>query len=206
MADTKITALTEETAPVSADLVAIVDDPAGTPATEKCTRENFTKVYNTHPIVMEVPQDTVAYPDVFALGDASAKITGFWLPNSGTSIINWKCIVPQDLHTTAAAKVAIYMLPRTTVANSTVNLTLSRLYVNTTEDVDAALSAESAVDVELTSTADFLTIYEYDVSAEPTEGELIVGTLTRTPGAANDDFTEDLLIVGMELRIYTVAA
>lgn len=41
MADTKISALTELTAPVDADLLAIVDDPAGTPITKKITRRNF---------------------------------------------------------------------------------------------------------------------------------------------------------------------
>ena len=158
------------------------------------------------PCVMEVPNDTVAYPDVFTLGDASSKITGMWLPNSAASTICFKVIVPEDLHGTPAAKVVIYMLPRTTVANSTVNLTLSRLYVNTTEDVDAALSAESAVDVELTSTADFLTIYEYDVTAEPTAGEMFHGTLKRDPAAANDDFTEDLFIVGIVLKIERATA
>jgi len=41
MADKKITELTELTAPVNGDLVAIVDDPAGTPITKKVTRENL---------------------------------------------------------------------------------------------------------------------------------------------------------------------
>ena len=37
MADTKISALTALTTPVAADLLAIVDDPAGTPITKKVT-------------------------------------------------------------------------------------------------------------------------------------------------------------------------
>lgn len=37
MPDAKITALTENTAPAATDLLAIVDDPAGTPATQKVT-------------------------------------------------------------------------------------------------------------------------------------------------------------------------
>ena len=41
MADQKITALTENTTPVSTDLVAVVDDPAGTPATQKMTLANL---------------------------------------------------------------------------------------------------------------------------------------------------------------------
>jgi len=203
---TKVSAFTEDTSPTSDDLVGTVNDPAGTPVNRKVTRGNFSKKYETIPCVMEVPNDTVAYPDIFTLGDGGNKISGFWLPNSGASEINFKCLVPRKLHATPAASIAIYMLPRTTVANSTVNLQIKRLYVATTQDADAALTSETAVDVELTSTADFLTIYDYDLTTEPTEGVLFEGILKRDPAAANDDFTEDLFIVGMELRINTVAA
>jgi len=43
MADLKITQLTENTAPITTDLVAIVDDPAGTPLTQKATIANLQK-------------------------------------------------------------------------------------------------------------------------------------------------------------------
>jgi len=46
MADQKITELTELTAPASIDLLAIVDDPAGTPATKKITLENLHTIYD----------------------------------------------------------------------------------------------------------------------------------------------------------------
>src|SRR3990167_2853290 len=41
MADVKITALGENTTPVSTDIVPMVDDPAGTPVTQKVTIANF---------------------------------------------------------------------------------------------------------------------------------------------------------------------
>lgn len=44
MADEKITELTELTTPVDADLISIVDDPAGTPVTKKVTVGNLLKV------------------------------------------------------------------------------------------------------------------------------------------------------------------
>ena len=150
------------------------------------------------PIVMEVPNDTVAYPDIYSFATSATKHSAFVLPNSGTSVINWKVICPNDLHGTPAAKVVIYMFPKATVANSTVNLTLSRTYVSDGGDMDVALTAESAVDINLTtSTIEYLTRYEYDVSTEATAGQFIHGTLTRTPGAANDDYTDDLYIVAM---------
>lgn len=41
MADQKITQLTENTTPADGDLVAIVDDPSGTPSTQKATLRNI---------------------------------------------------------------------------------------------------------------------------------------------------------------------
>lgn len=41
MANAKISALTEETAPISTDIAPIVDDPAGTPVTKKATLANI---------------------------------------------------------------------------------------------------------------------------------------------------------------------
>src|SRR3989344_6562847 len=40
MADTPITGLTENTTPLTTDLLAIIDDPAGTPASQKITMAN----------------------------------------------------------------------------------------------------------------------------------------------------------------------
>jgi len=44
MADAKITALTEDTAPVTTDLLVMVDDPSGTPVTKKTTIATFHKI------------------------------------------------------------------------------------------------------------------------------------------------------------------
>ena len=41
MADTKITALTENTTPLGTDIIPMVDDPGGTPATQKITLVNL---------------------------------------------------------------------------------------------------------------------------------------------------------------------
>lgn len=41
----KITAYTEDTAPVSTDLFVMVEDPAGTPVTKKVTVATITKTF-----------------------------------------------------------------------------------------------------------------------------------------------------------------
>lgn len=46
MPDAKITALTENTTPISTDIVPMVDDPAGTPVTQKVTIANLLNVNN----------------------------------------------------------------------------------------------------------------------------------------------------------------
>lgn len=47
MADTKITGLTENTTPALTDLVPIVDDPGGSPATQKIIIANLFSILNT---------------------------------------------------------------------------------------------------------------------------------------------------------------
>jgi hypothetical protein len=44
MPDAKITALTENTPPASTDIIPMVDDPSGTPLTQKITLANLSSV------------------------------------------------------------------------------------------------------------------------------------------------------------------
>jgi len=46
MADAKITALTENTTPLTTDILPMVDDPAGTPLTQKITISNLVRASN----------------------------------------------------------------------------------------------------------------------------------------------------------------
>lgn len=61
MADQKITALTEDTAPVSTDLGVTVDDPAGSPVTKKATLANIiTKAHGLSDGLVKVASGTMA--------------------------------------------------------------------------------------------------------------------------------------------------
>ena len=70
MANAKITALNANTAPIKTDILAIVDDPGGTPVTEKITLADLLKVING--LTAETAPATA---DELALYDASASAT-----------------------------------------------------------------------------------------------------------------------------------
>ena len=76
MADAKIEALVALTAPATADVLAIVDDPAGSLATKKITFENLTKRNIAVPMTLTVPEGAIAFPEVHALATCFTKITG----------------------------------------------------------------------------------------------------------------------------------
>ena len=122
MADTKITALGAITDPQTADELAIND--AG--SSKKITFESLTKRHQVIPCVLEVPQGVVAYPDVHAMTTTtSKKITGIVLPdNAATSTLNFKCIIPEDLHTTSAQAIRIRFLTLSADSDHAVRLTL----------------------------------------------------------------------------------
>jgi len=70
MADAKITALTELTSVDQSDLLAIVDDPAGTPITKKITIANATAA--KAPIASPTFTGTVTLPKTLEIQDTSA--------------------------------------------------------------------------------------------------------------------------------------
>lgn len=65
-ADTKVTALTENTAPAAADLLYIVDDPGGSPLSQKVTLAN---------LALNMP-DIIVLGNDLSVGAAGVKFTG----------------------------------------------------------------------------------------------------------------------------------
>ena len=76
MADTKITALSELTSVADADLIAIVDDPSGTPTSKKITKKNLVKN------IVNVDIDSSAAIDATKIADGSVTSTEFQHINS----------------------------------------------------------------------------------------------------------------------------
>jgi hypothetical protein len=71
MADKKITELAENTAPIETDIFPMVDDPGGSPVTQKVTRQNLLKLVAAPPNdkVSGITITLTAHENV-ALGDA----------------------------------------------------------------------------------------------------------------------------------------
>ena len=104
MADTKLSALTEDTSPTGDDLIYIVNDPGGTPGSRRVTINNF--IYNLIPYV----HTSVSIPSVnedgantggvgvnFKVGDYWVETTGertaYMCLNAATGAAQWEQIV-----------------------------------------------------------------------------------------------------------------
>lgn len=78
MADSKISDLTALTTPESNDLLAIVDDPSGSPITKKITKRNLSKI--AFDSTAKTANYSVLSTDQGLKGDASAGGFSFFLP------------------------------------------------------------------------------------------------------------------------------
>jgi len=76
MANKKITELTELTTPVGADIVAIVDDVAGTPTTKKVTATNLMTLAPVQSVAGRTGTVTLSNTDISGLGTAATADTG----------------------------------------------------------------------------------------------------------------------------------
>jgi len=158
------------------------------------------------PCVLEIPEGVVAYPDVHALATGSTKITGFVLPNgAASSTINFKCKVPDDLHATPAALLRVTIMTLGVVSpTKNIRLLAQHVAIADTEDADIALvdtSASSEETVAMSVTTETLDVYTATFQTQPVAGDLIIGQLTRDPVDGADDFTDDVMIVAIELII-----
>jgi len=161
---------------------------------------NFT---DRIPLVFEVPEGVVAYPDVHSLATATAKISGFVLPDGASSgIINFKCMVPSELASSPAAKLVFIIMTLGAVAGpQDVHLIVSHRYVADTESYDVAFTAETGVDVEMPVATETQDVYSEALGTQPVAADHLVGQLERDPANAGDTFTDDIIIVGGYLEI-----
>ncbi len=90
MADAKITALTENTTPITTDILPMVDDPAGTPATQKVTVANLKTVIMGSAIIAVSVDDytgipaTTNYVDIVGVPITTETYAGIVMSKAGT--------------------------------------------------------------------------------------------------------------------------
>lgn len=153
--------------------------------------------------VMETPQGTVAFPDVHTLATAGAKKDGFVLPDgASSSTINFSCRVPKDLAATPAMKIRVYIMTLGAVAGpADVRLTVKTTGRADTESLDVALTAESETTVTMPTATETIDIYEQDLTTDWAADDYVIGQISRDPTDAADDFTDDIMIIGIDLLV-----
>jgi len=207
LADTKISALGAITDPQTDDELAI--NNAGSSA--KITFENLTKRNILVPCTLEVPQGAIAFPDIHTLTTAVAKISGIVLPDgAASSTLNFKCVIPEDLHTTPAMACRIRFMTQTADTAHAVRLVVATLGYGVNENIDIAISggAETEVTAECADTTETMNEAEIliDLGTDWAAGDTVIGQLTRDPTDAVDDFAGDILVVGIELMMDVVGS
>ncbi len=206
MADTKFSALTAITSVATGDEFAVNDSGAS----KKVTFENVTKRNIVVPCTLEVPEGTVAYPDVHAMTTTtSKKITGIVLPDgAATSTLNFKCVIPEDLHTTPAMSARIRFITLGVDTAHAVRLTLSTVGKAVNEDFDLGFTVETEVTAECPDANDTgnEALINIDLTTDWAAGDTVMGLLTRDPTDAVDDYAADILIIGIELLMDVVGS
>jgi len=157
------------------------------------------------PLVQEIPEGIVGYPDMHDLVTASAHVSGMVLPNGASvSTINFKTMhpIPDDLAGTPAARIEFVIMTKGAVGGpADVRLTVSSLAVADTENFDQAFTAETETTVTMPTATETQDVYSQDMTSDPVAGDTVLVKLARDPTDAADDFTDDIQIVSATLWI-----
>jgi len=160
---------------------------------------NFT---DRIPLVMEVPEGVIAFPDIRALATQGSKIDGFVLPDGATlSTINLKCDVPNDLASTPAASLKFIIIGLGTGTSDNVRLLVSSFAAGDGEVIDQAFTAETEATVPIADAAETIEIYDQDMTTDPVAGDTLTVQLRRDPVDGSDDYPADIMIIAAFLEI-----
>lgn len=210
MADTRITGLTELTSVDSGDLLAIVDDPSGTPVTKKITQNNLIgthKVVGTQDIWIPAgawwPRTTNG-----AAALAQSETT--------TNKINYKSF---DFDSSTQEFIQVLWQPPRNWNNSTVKFTpywtaasgsggvvwaLQGVALSNDDALDTAIGTEQTSTDTLIATGDVhigpqsLAI---TIAGSPADGDLIVLQFKRNPSDGSDTLAADAKFLGLMLEV-----
>jgi len=209
MPDADYDALTEKTTIVDNDTFPLNDSAAsqetkfykGSTMKTYIGGDNFTQV--PFPCVLEVPEGTVAYPDIHTLVTAGGKVSGFVMPNGASaSTINFKCVAPVDFNATPAMKIRVRIMTLGAVAGpADVRMTVKTVGRADTESIDFAYTSETETTVTMPTATETLDYYTQDLTTDWAENDTIIGQIARDPTDGADDFTDDIMIVGVDLLV-----
>jgi len=156
------------------------------------------------PCVLEIPEGTVAYPDIHTLATAGTKVTGMVLPDgAATSTINFKCVVPKNISGTPAMSIKIRIMTLAADSDHAIRLLLSTVGIATNEDADISLTAETEITAEMPNGTETMNEAEIniDLGTDWAVDDTIMGQLRRDPTDAVDDYAGDIMVVSMELLV-----
>lgn len=203
----KITELTEETSPLTTDIVEITIDPGGTPLTRRSTLGNLPSsggggtIIDSIPCVVSVPQGSIASPNIHSLVTQDSKVSGHILPDGATlSEINFKCKVPDALNASPAAKIRVTIM---TLGASTgdIRLQVSTKAAANTENIDLAFDVETETTRTMPTAIETMHVYEQALTNQPSVGDFYTGQLKRDPVDSLDTYPNGILIVAIELIV-----
>jgi len=154
------------------------------------------------PLVMEVPEGVVGFPDIHALATQTSKISGMVLPDGASiSEINFKCNVPDNLNATPAASLKFIIIGLGTGTDDNVRLTVSSFAAADGEVIDQTFTVETEATVPIANTVETIEIYDQDMTTDPTAGDTLTVQLARDPADAADDYGSDIMVIGAYLEI-----
>jgi len=163
-----------------------------------------TTFTDTIPCVMEVPEGTVAFPEIHAMSTTKAKkLSGFVMPNGASvSSVNFKCILPDDVASTPNAKLRFRFLTLGAVTNADLSLVVRAKGFADTEDADVAFDTDEAeVVLRMPNANDSYDYYSETLGGTYASSDTLHGQIDRRPADADDDYTADVLLVGVDLLI-----
>lgn len=154
------------------------------------------------PLIMELPESTIGFPDVRPLVTQTSKITGMVLPDGASvSEINFKCNVPDNLNSTPAASLKFIIIGLGAGTTDNVRLTVSSFAAADTESVDQAFTVETEQTVPIPDAAEVTEYYDQDMTTDPIAGDIMTVQLARDPTDAVDDYPADIMVIGAYLEI-----
>lgn len=142
-----------------------------------------------------------AFSDVIVLDTQGSQVSGFVMPESVDSKVNFKVTVPFDLSTTALnARIRTHFITVEDNTGTTVKMLLNTKATATGEVVNTAFVGGETKDFTVSTSKLVLSTQDQTISSTLAAGDLITGQLFRS-GTSGDDTAKNILITKINLVI-----